>query len=141
MRTWTNKLKNHSLPRFLAVGVLNTALSAVLMFVLYDAVHLGYWPSTALSYLAGAIVSFLLNRRFTFQSDTAVLPAALRFAITVFACYLLAYSAAKPLILWIGSGFLTPDWAERAAMLCGMVLYTALNYIGQRFFAFAKREQ
>ena len=30
------RIKTHSLPRFLAVGVLNTLLSTVVMFVLYD---------------------------------------------------------------------------------------------------------
>ena len=33
------RIKTHSLPRFLAVGVLNTLLSTVVMFVLYDAGH------------------------------------------------------------------------------------------------------
>ena len=136
--TPANKLFSHSLVRFLAVGVLNTLLSAALMFLLYDGAHLGYWLSSALSYAAGAAVSFFLNRRFTFQSGTPVTKAALRFALTVSVCYLLAYSLAKPLVLAVCSGILPPDWSERAAMLFGMVLYTGLNYIGQRFFAFRK---
>ena len=133
-----NKLLSHSLVRFLAVGVLNTALSAALMFLLYEGVHLGYWLSSAVSYAVGAAVSFFLNRRFTFQSGGSVFRSALRFALTVAVCYLIAYSIAKPVVLWLCGGFLPADWAERAAMLFGMVLYTALNYLGQRFFAFRK---
>lgn len=132
------RLKGHSLLRFLAVGVLNTLLSAVIMFVLYDGFHLGYWLSSAVSYAVGAVVSFFLNRRFTFKSDAALLPAALRFALTVAVCYLIAYSLAKPLILALFSGMLSPDWAERLAMVTGMVLYTALNYAGQKLFAFRR---
>lgn len=137
--TPANKLLSHSLVRFLAVGVLNTLLSAVLMFLLYDGAHLGYWLSSAVSYAVGAVVSFFLNRRFTFQSSTSLPKTALRFALTVTVCYLLAYSLAKPLVVAVCAGFLPSDWAERAAMLFGMVLYTALNYTGQRFFAFGNK--
>jgi len=131
------RVKNHSLPRFLAVGVLNTLLSAVIMFALYDAAHFNYWASSAISYVIGGILSFVLNRRFTFRSDTPLLPAAIKFAVTLAVCYLIAYSAAKPLVLLLFSDILSKEWAERVAMLTGMALYTGLNYFGQRFFAFA----
>ena len=41
------KLIDKSIPRFLLVGVGNTLLSMVLMFLLEG---LGYWPSTCLLY-------------------------------------------------------------------------------------------
>lgn len=132
-----NRVKNHSLPRFLIVGLLNTLLGAVIMFALYDGAHLNYWASSAISYIIGGILSFFLNRRFTFKSDTPLLPAALKFAVTLAMCYVIAYSAAKPLVLWLFDGVLSTAWAERVAMLTGMVIYTGLNYFGQRFFAFA----
>ena len=131
------RIKTHSLPRFLAVGVLNTLLSTVVMFVLYDAAHFNYWASSAISYVIGGILSFVLNRRFTFRSDVPLLTAALKFAATLAVYYLIAYSAAKPLVLFLFSDVLSKEWAERVAMLTGMVLYTGLNYFGQRFFAFA----
>ena len=40
------KLIDNSIPKFLLVGVGNTLLSMVLMFLLEG---LGYWPSTAIS--------------------------------------------------------------------------------------------
>lgn len=131
------RIKAHSLPRFLAVGVLNTLLGAVVMFVLYDAAHFSYWASSAVSYGAGGILSFALNRRFTFRSKAPLLPAALKFALTLAVCYLLAYGTAKPLVLAVFSAALGDRWAERIAMLVGMAFYTVLNYFGQRFFAFA----
>ena len=60
------KLIDKSIPRFLLVGVGNTLLSMVLMFLLEG---LGYWPSTAIAYVAGAVMSFFLNRHFTFHSE------------------------------------------------------------------------
>ena len=62
---------------------------------------------------------------------------AVRFAVNVAACWLLAYGLAKPLVLQLLAG--RSLWLqENAAMLVGMCLYTALNYLGQRFFAFRK---
>ena len=131
------KLIDSSLWKFLLVGVGNTLLSAVIMFLLEG---LGYWPSTAIAYIAGAVMSFFLNRHFTFQSKAPFWPSVLRFAINVAVCYLIAYSLAQPLaeliLGWIG---LPAIWVERLAKLGGMVLFTCLNYFGQRFFAFRKK--
>lgn len=126
-----------SIWKFLLVGVGNTLLSALLMFLLED---LGYWPSTAAAYAAGSVMSFFLNRRFTFQSRAPFWPSALKFALNTVVCYLAAYSAAQPLAGWaLGRLGLPELWVERLAKLGGMGLYTALNYIGQRFFAFRSR--
>lgn len=131
------KLFDASMWKFLLVGVANTLLSAVIMFLLEG---LGYWPSTAIAYVAGSVLSFFLNRRFTFQSKAPFWPSVLRFAINVAVCYVIAYSLAQPLaeliLGWMG---LPAIWVERLAKLGGMVLFTCLNYFGQRFFAFRKK--
>lgn len=130
------KLFDPSMWKFLLVGVANTLLSAVLMFLLEG---LGYWPSTAIAYVAGAVLSFFLNRSFTFKSNAAFWPSVLKFAINVVVCYLIAYSIAQPVVTWVLSRTaIAPIWQERIAKLCGMGLYTVINYFGQRFFAFRK---
>ena len=131
------KLFDPSMWKFLLVGVANTLLSAVLMFLLEG---LGYWPSTAIAYVAGAVLSFFLNRSFTFQSSAAFWPSVLRFAINVVVCYLIAYSIAQPVVTWVLSRTaISALWQERIAKLCGMGLYTVINYFGQRFFAFRNK--
>ena len=132
------KLFDSSLVRFLVVGVGNTLLSAVLMFLLEG---LGYWPSTAIAYVAGAVMSFFLNRSFTFRSGEVVWKAAVKFAVNVVVCYALGYGLARLLIPPQGPGLtaLPGIWRERASKLLGMCLYTGLNYLGQRFFAFRAR--
>ena len=128
------KLFDSSLIRFLLVGVGNTLLSALIMFLLEG---LGYWPSTAIAYVAGAVMSFFLNRSFTFHSQESVGRAAVKFAINVALCYVVGYGLASLLITIPQKAIQLPDiWWERAAKLLGMVLYTGLNYLGQRFFAF-----
>lgn len=59
-----------------------------------------------------------------------------KFALNVIVCYIIAYGMAKPLVFHVLSGQAT-DIQENVAMLVGMCLYTGLNYLGQRFFAFA----
>ena len=131
------KLIDASLWKFLLVGVANTLLSALLMFLLEG---LGYWPSTAIAYVAGSVLSFFLNRHFTFRSDAPFWPSAGKFALNVAVCYLIAYSVAQPLVsLALSRTAISPLWRERIAKLCGMGLYTCVNYVGQRFFAFRKR--
>lgn len=128
------RILDPSVWKFLVVGVGNTLLSMVLMFLLED---LGYWPSTAIAYVAGAVLSFFLNRSFTFQSKAEFWPSAVKFAVNVAVCYAAAYSVAQPLAAWVlGRTGMSEVWQERLAKLGGMGLYTVLNYFGQRFFAF-----
>ena len=132
-----NKFFDASIPKFLLVGVGNTLLSTVLMFALEG---LGYWPSTAIAYVAGAVMSFFLNRSFTFHSDERFWPSAVKFAVNVAVCYLIANSLAQPIAAWVlGGAGIPPIWQERLAKLGGMALYTVLNYFGQRSFAFRRR--
>ncbi|WP_276857840.1 GtrA family protein [Intestinimonas timonensis] len=131
------KLFDVSMLKFLLVGVGNTLLSTVIMFALEG---LGYWPSTAIAYVAGAVMSFFLNRRFTFHSDEVLWKAAVKFAVNVAVCYVAGYGLARLVM-----GALSPlnplpaIWWERLSKLVGMGLYTVLNYFGQRFFAFRRR--
>ena len=133
------KLIDKSIPKFLLLGVGNTLLSMVLMFLLEG---LGYWPSTAIAYVAGAVMSFFLNKSFTFRSDEVLWKAAIKFAVNVAVCYVVAYALAQPLAAWVlGRTGISPVWQERLTKLGGMCLYTALNYFGQRFFAFRRQGQ
>lgn len=132
-----SKIWNNSFVRFLLVGVSNTLLSMLLMFLLED---LGYWPSTAIAYVAGAILSFFLNRYFTFRSQERFWRSAGKFIVNVALCYVIAYAIAQPLVGWLLSGTdISLLWQERLAKVAGMGLYTLINYFGQRFFAFRKR--
>lgn len=135
------KLIDSSIPKFLLVGVGNSLLSLVIMFLLRDLAGMGYWASTAIAYLAGAVMSFFLNRSFTFKSDAVLWRSALKFAINVAVCYLIAYSLAQPIVQRVlADTTLSEAWVERIAMVFGMVLYTGMNYLGQRFFAFRRKE-
>ena len=130
------RLIDSSIPKFLRVGVGNTRLSMFLMFLLEG---LGYWPSTAIAYVAGAVMSFFLNRHFTFHSQEKLGRSAVMFAVNVAVCYVVGYGLAKVLVPIPQQPNAVPViWVERLSKLVGMGLYTVLNYFGQRFFAFRK---
>lgn len=129
-----------TLLRFLLVGVVNTLVGCGVMFAAYNLAGWSYWLSSAANYAAGGTVSFFLNKYFTFQNRERSWRQVGRFILTVSICWLLAYGTAKPLVARMLEGF-PPKLQENAAMLAGMCLYTALNYLGQRFFAFGNRRK
>ena len=124
--------------KFLFVGLLNTLLGAVIMFGLYNLVGFGYWLSTAVSYIAASVFSFFMNRSFTFGDKSNPGLPALKFVINIAACYLLSFSLAKPLILFLLNSMNLPQNAtDNIAMFAGMAMFTGFNYIGQRYFVFS----
>lgn len=121
--------------KFILVGVANTLFGTGIMFVFYNVFRFSYWISSASNYFFGSILSYLLNRMFTFRSSETTTKTLSRFVINISLCYLLAYGMAKPLVSYILSSF-SQNIQENIAMLVGMGLFVGLNYIGQRFFVF-----
>ena len=123
--------------KFVLVGIINTIFGTVIMFLLYNLASFGYWGSSTVSYILGSILSFFLNKNFTFRNKESTAKAALIFTVNIAVCYLAAYSISKPIVTRILSNTsLSKSIVEQFSMLLGMVLFTMLNYIGQRFFAF-----
>ena len=132
-----NKLLRSSFVKFLLVGVINTAVGTSVMFLLYNLAGVPYWPSVCANYLCGGVVSYFLNKYFTFKNTEHSLAQVGRFVATVAVCMVIAYGIAKPAVRLALAGY-GPKVQENVAMVVGMGLYTLLNYFGQRFFAFRK---
>jgi len=133
------KIIQNTVLRFILVGVINTLVGTVIMFGLYNLAHCSYWVSSASNYILTSILSFFLNKFFTFQNKEKSVGQVVRFAVNIAVCYLLAYGIAKPLCLYLLSGVVT-SVRDNVSMFVGMCLFTAFNYCGQRFFAFKKRK-
>ena len=126
--------------KFLFVGLLNTLLGAAIMFGMYNLAGFGYWSSTAVSNFAASVFSFFVNRSFTFGDKSSPGLPALKFAANIAACYLIAFSLAKPLILLLLRGMsLSQNVTDNIAMFVGMAIFTGFNYIGQRYFVFRRK--
>ncbi len=121
--------------RFVLVGIANTLFGTAVMFIAYNVIGLSYWVSSASNYVFGSILSYFLNKHFTFRSTDSSPKSVLRFVINISICYLLAYGMAQPLVRWIFSGAAT-NIQDNVSMLVGMGLFVILNYLGQRLFVF-----
>lgn len=125
--------------KFILVGVVNTLVGTGIMFLFYNVFHFSYWVSSASNYVFGSILSYFLNKAFTFKSKVPAGKTLWRFVVNISLCYLVAYGGAKPLARLIFSGA-SQTVQENLAMLAGMCFFVALNYIGQRFFVFKNNE-
>jgi putative flippase GtrA len=124
--------------RFILVGIINTLTGSVIMFFLYNAAHLSYWLSSACNYFFTGILSFFLNKYFTFSVKQWSVFMVIAFILTIGLSYLIAYGVSKPAMNY----FLRNNpqkIRENAALFTGMCLYTALNYLGQRFIVFNRK--
>lgn len=121
--------------RFLLVGVVNTLVGTGVMYGLYNLAHCGYWFSSAMNYVVGSVVSYFLNKYFTFRRSGRDAKDVLRFVLNIAVCYAVAYGAAQPLARALLAGA-SETVRDNVAMAFGMCLFTGLNYLGQRLFVF-----
>ena len=148
--------------KFLIVGVANTAVGMGLMLLLsfifnktvpdfaqksvfvlgttdYTA---SYIISSVINYVAGGILSYFLNKYWSFENRDKDKMIVLKFIGTVVVCYAVSYLGAKPLMeLALKNTGIADKWKEFLALIVGAGLYTVLNYFGQRFFAFAEKKK
>lgn len=134
------KLLDKTFWKFILVGIINTLVGTSVMFLCYNALHFNYWVSSAMNYIIGSVVSYFLNKYFTFQNKERSWKIVFKFIINISICYLVAYGIAKPLAARLLSGQ-SITVQENGAMLVGMCLFVGLNYLGQRFFAFKKEQE
>jgi putative flippase GtrA len=109
------------------------------MLGLLNWIGLDYWVSTFIGNTVGVAVSYMLNRSYTFHSNVNWFRGLVRFTVVCLSCYFIAYGIGKVLaeryltILFSRADHLLLD---NMAILAGMVLYTGLNYIGQKYIVF-----
>lgn len=69
--------------KFILVGIANTVFGTTIMFLFYNFFHLGYWVSSASNYIFGSILSYFLNKYFTFNKKEKSVHTVLRFIINI----------------------------------------------------------
>ncbi|MBD5454256.1 MAG: GtrA family protein [Lachnospiraceae bacterium] len=148
------------------VGVMNTLMGWVIIFVLYNLIHMNYWLSSGISYFIGSVFSYHANSKLTFKVENKDKGLPWRFAINIIVCYLIAFSVAQPFVKYIlsfrsiasivnritgivnyiagifGAGPVEPEAiVDNIALVFGMGLFIILNFFGQKLFVFRKREK
>ncbi len=122
--------------RFLLVGFVNTAIGYCIILIFQYGFSAGYWLSNALGYVIGALVSYFLNKTFTFRNarvHSEVLP---RFMLAVASSYLINLVVLKIAI----SDFL---WQLPVAIAQGaaVLAYTMSFYVISNNFVFIDRQR
>jgi putative flippase GtrA len=138
------QIKKHpdrSIYRFLIVGFINTIIGLALIYLLYNVFNLGYWGSTAPVYLVGSILSYVLNKNYTFSYKKKDVMSIVRFLIVQAIAYTAGYLIARPLVSFSLSNidigiYSETGIVEQISIVAGMGFYVVLAYLGQRLFAF-----
>lgn len=147
MKDFLKKFFDVKFWKFLLVGILNTVVGMGLQFLFFNLFGWDEWVSSIIGYVLGSILSYFLNKYFTFKNKETGWKPIFRFALNIAVCYGLAYGIAIPLVKWFCLansitmfGWTVEVFAGNASMLAGSCLFVAFNYIGQRFFAFREKD-
>ena len=129
---------NYSFVRFLLVGILNTICGLSIIFLLYNLLHFNYWLSTFVGNSLGAVISYVLNKTFTFHSKQYHGKTIWKFIIVIFVCYIISYSVSYMATQMLNSFFVSApkDLFNNIAILLGAGFYTICNYFGQKIWVF-----
>lgn len=114
--------------RYGATGLINTGIGLVIIFALHLGLGLGVTLSNAVGYGVGLLISFALNRSWTFASDANLLMSGLKYATLIG----VAFAAC---LLLIGS-VQAAGFSYFIAQIMGTTLYSALVFLGARYVVF-----
>ena len=119
--------------KFSIVGILNTALTLSVIFILTKEHHVYYITANITGYIIGVMNSFLWNKIWVFKSGDYFIWELGSFWLNVGICYLLQLSLLIVLKEKLGIN-------QDLAIIAGMVMYAGCNFLGNRLFVFRKRK-
>ncbi len=126
------KLLKSSVVKYGMVGIINTLITAIIMFVLMNMFSVSLRISNVVGYIAGFINSFILNKLWTFKGRQAsTLAQFLKFTGVFAVCFLLQHG----LVLVLAEKLLLD---KNISAIAGMVFYTGISYILNKLFTFKK---
>jgi polyisoprenyl-phosphate glycosyltransferase len=121
-----------TLIRYLLVGVVNTLVGLGIIYLAMYFLHMDLASSNALGYAIGIMVSFVLNKKWTFDSQDHLVYSFLRYLLVL----AVAYMANLATVLFANSHF---DLNPYLSQALGIVPYTTIGFLGSRYFAFRDR--
>ncbi|MBR1731900.1 MAG: GtrA family protein [Ruminococcus sp.] len=151
MKDFIKKFFDIKFWKFLLVGVINTLVGEGIVLL---CLHLIGWKNftwgagaaAVVGTVIGSIVSFFLNKYFTFQNKEKSFKQVVRFTLNICVCLLIRVIFATAVSELCKAGSITMfgmdvnSFAGNMSWLVGACVFVACNYIGQRFFAFKEKE-
>ena len=126
-------MRNHkSLVQFIKfgiVGISNTLLTAIIIWILLKELHCSDYFSNFAGYIIGLLNSFILNRKWTFESKTKVSVTVFKFIVTFAISYLFQLGN---LYLLLHFTIIDPFYCQ----ILSIVVYTLINFILNKHYTF-----
>ncbi len=115
--------------KYILVGLLNTSLGYALIFSCMYLLSLGPVISNVIGYGVGMIISYALNRNFTFERQVKCKGAAARFVLVS----LLAYSANLVMLLVL---IKEAKIHEGISQILAGIVYIVASFMLNKFYVF-----
>jgi putative flippase GtrA len=112
------------------VGVINTLITAVVIWIMMKLLGCSDVVSNVVGYIAGVLNSFIWNKKWTFKSSEKWIGSAIRFGVVFGICYLLQLG----LLVFVLNPYLAID--PYYNQLIAMAFYTAINFVMNKFYTF-----
>ena len=129
--------------KYLVVGVINTLVTLILIYVCKSIIGVNLWVSNFIGYVVGVINSFLWNKLWVFHSRSHGWQVeCVKFLVGFALCYGLQFAATWLLTNYViyddflvsAFGFAVSGYG--VATVIGMMVYTIANYIYNRLVTF-----
>ena len=152
MKDFLKKFFDIKFWKFLLVGLINTAVGeGIVLLCLHPIGWKNFvWGAGAAAVagtVVGSVVSYFMNKYFTFKNKEKGFKPMLRFTLNIVVCLLIRVIAATAVSelckAWSLSmfGMDVNSFAGNMSWLVGACVFVACNYVGQRFFAFKEKEE
>ncbi len=119
--------------RFATVGVINTLIGLMCIYGCMYVLNLNYIAANSVGYAVGIVISFLLNKSWTFNHKGHWLEAFVKWLPVVGIAYALNLASVVASHRYFGI-------SEAIAQLVGVFVYSVMSFLGGRYFAFALRQ-
>ena len=118
--------------RFGIVGVINTLITLVVIYVLQELLHVKYTVANLVGYIAGVINSFFWSKLWVFKKlNSNFMREAVLFLVSFGICYGIQFVA---LLILVETLHMADTWAQ----LVSMVVYTLCNFAMNKCITFKK---
>jgi len=122
--------------KFSIVGVLNTIVCLVAVFILTNFLKLSYVPSIIIGNIIGVTNSFFWNKYFTFKTKKLTVIETILFIFVFFLSTGLQILIFKIIKVYADTDFYIFKYTIKLPFLLSMIAYTAVFFIGSKFIAF-----